>query len=206
MDAVTNMGDSPISTTSTNSVGATCRCMKHVTCHVLNNGRGMCTRDRECGRHILNNRIVSPHRKGPLRAWWAAHRKASGPHCVGSDWRLDDRHCCNWEDCWCRCHSGYWSRIGVEHQELGQAWYTVDGATCAPATSQTTTRWETTPLGYDGSPTRILHSSAPPLSLDSNVTLLTPRTFTRILHLPAIHTNVSSVTNGQTTMVETRTS
>ena len=38
--------------------------------------------------------------------------------------------------------------------------------------------------GNDGSPTRIHHSSAPPLSLESKVTLFTPRTFTRILHLP----------------------
>ena len=22
-----------------------------------------------------------------------------------------DRHCYSWEDCWCRCHSGHWSRI-----------------------------------------------------------------------------------------------
>ena len=39
------------------------------------------------------------------------------------------------------------------------------GATCAPAASQTTTRWETTPLttGYDGGPARRPHSPAPPL-------------------------------------------
>ena len=63
-DAVSNMGDadsvgrdSPISTTSTNSVGATCRSTKagRVTCHVLDNGRGLCIRDSGCRRHILHN-------------------------------------------------------------------------------------------------------------------------------------------------------
>ena len=150
-DAVKNMSDadsvgrhSLILTTSTNTVGATCRgrastqtepplrhdrdvddftmnnncraarisalvepsapvVARRCACHLSmysTTGRGMCVRDRECGRHIHNNRIVSSHRKGPLRTWWAAHSEASGPHCVGGDWRLDDRHCCSWEDCW----------------------------------------------------------------------------------------------------------
>ena len=50
--------------------------------------------------------------------------------------------------------------------------------------------------------TTFVHTTLAPL--ESNVTLLTPRTSPRILHLSVVCASLTSVTDGQNTMVETR--
>ena len=57
------------------------QCWSHVTCACVTASAGVTYSTTELC-HITE--------KGPLRTWWAAHRKASGPHCVGGDWRLND--------------------------------------------------------------------------------------------------------------------
>ena len=89
--------------------------------------------------------------------------------------------------------------LGQHCQVVGRSSFPVEqlenqmDATCVPTASQTTTRWETT----------FAHTALAPL--ESNVTLLIPRTSPRILHLPVACASFTSVTDGQNTMVGTRT-
>ena len=108
---------------------------------------------------------------------------------------------------WCRCEMGAF-RTTSSTPPLGHAVssetrgrpFPVEqlekqmDATCVPAASQTTTRWETT----------FTHTTLAPF--ESNVTLLIPRTSQRIFYLPVACASFTSVTDGQNTMVKTRIS
>ena len=83
--------------------------------------------------------------------------------------------------------------LGQHCQVVGRSSFPVEqlenqmDATCVPAASQTT----------------FVHTTLAPL--ESNVTLLIPRTSPRIFHLPVACASFTSVTDGQNTMVGTRT-